>query len=95
MVFLFSSSKDTRDKDIDAVFDAIRNRFDDRDVSLHFTEKEFGLRNDVIDPKMDKLRDYILDVAKQQPYWGELKPAKWIPLERLLDKFRRNGVEVC
>ena len=90
----FSTWKDTREAQIEAVFDAIRYRFVGKDVSLHFIDKDFGLRNDVIDPKLDDLRKAVLDVAKQQPYWGELKPAKWIPLERLLEELRRKDVEV-
>ena len=86
--------KDTRDEQTEAVFDAIRNRFVGKDVSLHFIDKDFGLSNATVDAKLDDLRQTIMDVAKQQPYWGEVKPAKWIPLEKLLEELRRKGVEV-
>ena len=76
------------------MFDAIRNRFCGKDVSLHFTDKDFGLSNAKVDPKLDDLRKTIVEVAKQQPHWGERKPVKWIPLERLLEELRREGVEV-
>ena len=88
------SLKDTREEQTEAVFDAIRNRFAGTDVSLHFIDKDFGLSNAEINPKLDDLRKTIIEVAKQQPYWGEMKPAKWIPLERLLEELRREGVEV-
>ena len=76
------------------MFDAIRNRFCGKDVSLHFIDKDFGLSNAEEDPKLDDLRKTIFEVAKKQPYWGEMKPAKWIPRERLLEELRREGVEV-
>ena len=76
------------------MFDAIRTRFAGHEASLHFIDKDFGLSNASIDPKMEELRQTITKVAKQQSYWGELKPAKWIHLEKMLDNLRRNGVQV-
>ena len=72
----------------------MRNRFVGNDVSLHFIDKDFGLSNAFPDPKFEELRETITEVAKQQTYWGELKPAKWIPLEKMLEDLRKNGVEV-
>ena len=76
------------------MFDAIRNRFAESNASLHFIDKDFGLSNASLDPKFEELRKTITDVAKQQTYWGELKPAKWIPLEKMLEDLRKNGVKV-
>ena len=76
------------------MFDAIRNRFAGKDASLHFTDKDFGLSNATEDPKFNELRQKIIEVAKQQSHWGELKPAKWIPLERSLEDLRKSGIEV-
>ena len=76
------------------MFDAIRNRFAGHEASLHFIDKDFGLSNAFQDPNMEDLRQTITKVAKHQSYWGELKPAKWIPLEKMLDDLRRNGVQV-
>ena len=76
------------------MFDAIRCRFAGNDASLHFIDKDFGLSNVSLDPKFEELRETITDVAKQQTYWGELKPAKWIPLEKMLEELRKHGVEV-
>ena len=76
------------------MFDAIRNRFAGSDASLHFIDKDFGLSNASLDPKLEELRKTITDVAKQQTYWGEQKPAKWIPLEKRLEDLRKNGVKV-
>ena len=90
----FFSIKDCKEEQTEAVFDAIRNRFTGKDVSLHFVDKDFGLSNATVDPKLDDLRHKIIEVAKEQLYWGEVKPAKWIPFEKLLEELRRKGVEV-
>ena len=76
------------------MFGAIRYRFAGKDVSKHFITKDFGLSNASPDPKFKELRETITEVAKQQTYWGELKPAKWIHLEKMLEDLRKNGVEV-
>ena len=76
------------------MFDAIRYRFAGNDASLHFIDKDFGLSNASLDPKFEELRQTIFEVAKQQTYWGELKPAKWISMEKMLEDLRKNGVEV-
>ena len=77
------------------MFNAIRYRFAGNDASLHFIDKDFGLSNASLDPKFEELRATITEVAKHQAYWGELKPAKWISLEKMLEDLRKNGVEVC
>lgn len=46
------------------------------------------------DPKLEELRETITEVAKQQSYWGELKPAKWIPFEKLLEDLRSKNIQV-
>ena len=94
MLHFFLILKDTREKQIEDIFDAIRNRFDGKDVSCLFIDKDFGLSNAIVDPKLNELRQTILEVAKQQPYWGEMIPAKWIPLEKVLEDLKRKGVEV-
>ena len=76
------------------MFDAIRNRFAGTDASLHFIDEDFGLSNVTEDPKLSNLKQKIIEVAKIQGHWGELKPAKWIPVEQLLEGLRRSGVEV-
>lgn len=86
--------KENKEKEIEAIFDAIRNRFAGKDVSLHFIDKDFGLDNAANDPKLEELRETITEVAKQQSYWGELKPAKWIPFEKLLEDLRSKNIQV-
>ena len=76
------------------MFDGIRNRFAGKDASFHFIDKDFGLSNAIEDPKLNELRQTILKVAKQQHYWGELKPARWILLEKMLEDVRKRNVEV-
>ena len=76
------------------MFGAIRYRFAGKDVSKHFITKDFGLSNASPDPKFKELRETITEVAKQQTYWGELKPAKWIHLEKKLEDLRKDGFEV-
>lgn len=76
------------------MFEAIRNRFHEKDVSLHFISKDFGLSNAVSDPRLEDLRQTIIAKAKEQSYWGEDKPAKWIPFEKVFDELRNKHVEV-
>ena len=87
-------TKETREKEIDVVFDAIRHRFAESKVRLHFIEKDFGLSNAERDPKLEDLKQTIIELAEQQSYWGEIKPAKWIQLEKAFSDQRSKGVQV-
>ena len=55
---------------------------------------EFAIDNTIHDEELGKVKQAIIDVAKQQDYWGEQQPARWITLEQELDKLRRNGTKV-
>lgn len=43
---------------------------------------------DAADPRMDDLREKIVEVASKQPYWGEERPIKWLMLADRLTQER-------
>ena len=43
------------------------------------------------DPNIERLKDYVMQIAKSMPYWGEQVPAKWVELEQALEDVRLDG----
>ncbi|KAK3598550.1 hypothetical protein CHS0354_010727 [Potamilus streckersoni] len=61
---------------------------------VHLADEDFALDNTVIDPKVDDLKKKIVQLASNQPYWGEKIPARWLPLEERLMSLKHAGVKV-
>ncbi|KAL3854524.1 hypothetical protein ACJMK2_013789 [Sinanodonta woodiana] len=75
-------------------FREIRLYLKDKPTRFHLIDEDFAIDNTVVDSKLVDLRKKILEVASQQPYWGEEVPARWILLERELMKLRDSGIKV-
>jgi hypothetical protein len=53
-----------------------------------------AIDNTVVDSKLEALKQKIVEIAKQQPYWGEQIPTRWFLLEQQLMRLRDAGVKV-
>jgi hypothetical protein len=56
--------------------------------------EDFAIDNTVVDSNLVALKQKIVEVASQQPYWGEEVPARWILLERELMRLKDAGIKV-
>ncbi|KAL4239529.1 hypothetical protein ACF0H5_000343 [Mactra antiquata] len=56
--------------------------------------KKFLINNLDRNEDYQSIRNEIITIAKQQDYWNEPRPAKWISLERSLENFKAEGKEV-
>ncbi|KAL3888111.1 hypothetical protein ACJMK2_000491 [Sinanodonta woodiana] len=65
-------------------FREIRSYLKDKPTRFHLVDEDFAIDNTVVDTKLDDLKRKIVEVASQQPYWGEQIPARWISLEQEL-----------
>ena len=86
--------QDNREQNAECVFKAIRLHLAGKDFGQLLTTEQFAINNAINDPNIKELRKTIIDVASNQRYWGELKPAKWIRVEKLLQDERDKGVQV-
>ncbi|KAL3889255.1 hypothetical protein ACJMK2_001602, partial [Sinanodonta woodiana] len=65
----------------------------DKPTTVHLVDKDFVIDNSVLDSKLEKLKKKIVEVASQQPYWGEQIPTRWFLLEQQLMRLRDAGVK--
>ncbi|KAK3594827.1 hypothetical protein CHS0354_002875 [Potamilus streckersoni] len=72
----------------------IRSYLRDKPTIIHLVDKDFAIDNTVVDSELENLKMKIMDVAAQQPYWGEEIPTRWFLLEQQLMKIRDAGVKV-
>ncbi|KAL3889088.1 hypothetical protein ACJMK2_001444 [Sinanodonta woodiana] len=84
-----------RQKFIDEYFMKIRQMLKNKPVVLHLMDNIAIDNNTQHDPRLDDLKRRIVELASQQPYWGEEKPARWIPLEEAIMKIKASGVKVA
>ncbi|KAL3854635.1 hypothetical protein ACJMK2_013896 [Sinanodonta woodiana] len=75
-------------------FRKIRSYLSDKPTILHLVNEDFAIDNTVVDDKLVALKQKIVEVASQQPYWGEEVPARWILLERELTRLKAAGIKV-
>ncbi|KAL3854330.1 hypothetical protein ACJMK2_013604 [Sinanodonta woodiana] len=75
-------------------FREIRSHLKDKPTRFHLVNEDFAIDNTVVDNKLVALKQKILEVASQQPYWGEEVPARWILLERELMRLKAAGIKV-
>ncbi|KAL3889201.1 hypothetical protein ACJMK2_001549, partial [Sinanodonta woodiana] len=75
-------------------FREMRENLKDKPTRFHLIDEDFVIDNTVVDRKLKDLKRKIVEVASQQPYWGEPIPARWILLEQELMRRRDEGVKV-
>ncbi|KAL3854589.1 hypothetical protein ACJMK2_013853 [Sinanodonta woodiana] len=75
-------------------FTEIRSYLSDKPTILHLVNEDFAIDNTVVDIKLVALKQKIVQVASQQPYWGEEVPARWILLETELTRLKAAGIKV-
>ncbi|KAL3889406.1 hypothetical protein ACJMK2_001750, partial [Sinanodonta woodiana] len=83
-----------RQKVILAYFLKIRHMLKDKPIVLHLMDSIAIDNTQQYDPKLDDLKKRIFELASKQPYWGEEKPARWIPLEQKIMTLKVSGVKV-
>ncbi|KAL3889288.1 hypothetical protein ACJMK2_001634, partial [Sinanodonta woodiana] len=66
----------------------------DKPTAVHLVDEVFAIDNTVPDSKLEELKKKIVEVASQQPYWGEQIPTRWFLLEQQLMRLRDAGVKV-
>ncbi|KAL3889746.1 hypothetical protein ACJMK2_002075, partial [Sinanodonta woodiana] len=72
----------------------IRYFLRDNPSTVHLVDEDFAIDNTVLDSKLEVLKKKIVEVASQQPYWGEQIPTRWFLLEQQLMRLRDAGVKV-
>ncbi|KAL3866931.1 hypothetical protein ACJMK2_044178, partial [Sinanodonta woodiana] len=74
-------------------FEQVRKILNDRPLRFllkeYFAFSKFGPETDI-----DALKQKIVELAKQQHYWGEEIPGKWLSLEQKLMELKRTGVKI-
>ncbi|KAL3854591.1 hypothetical protein ACJMK2_013855 [Sinanodonta woodiana] len=75
-------------------FTEIRSYLKDKPTILHLVNEDFAIDNTVVDSSLVALKQKIVEVASQQPYWGEEVPARWILLEREVTRLKVAGIKV-
>ncbi|KAL3888572.1 hypothetical protein ACJMK2_000938, partial [Sinanodonta woodiana] len=75
-------------------FEEIRYYLQDKPTAVHLVDEDFAIDNTIIDSKLEELKKKIVEVASQQPYWGEQIPTRWFLLEQQLMRLRDAGVKV-
>ncbi|KAL3854325.1 hypothetical protein ACJMK2_013599, partial [Sinanodonta woodiana] len=83
-----------RDEVCEKYFGEIRSYLKDKPTRFHLVDEDFAIDNTVVDSKLVALKKKIVEVASQQPYWGEEVPARWILLERELMRLKDAGIKV-
>lgn len=79
---------------MDQFFYKLRCTLVDKPTRCHLTDEDFVLDNSVVDSNLERLKKKIFEAASKQNYWGEVIPAKWITLERLLASLKEKGHKV-
>ncbi|KAL3889173.1 hypothetical protein ACJMK2_001524, partial [Sinanodonta woodiana] len=88
-----ASIENIREEVIRAYFLQIREMLRNRPIVLHLMDS-IAIDNTQFDPKLEDLKRRIFKLASNQPYWGEEKPARWIPLEQAIMTLKVSGVKV-
>ncbi|KAL3888353.1 hypothetical protein ACJMK2_000723, partial [Sinanodonta woodiana] len=72
----------------------IRSYLSDKPTAVHLVNEDFAIDNTIMDSKLEELKKKIVEVASQQPFWGEQIPTRWFLLEQQLIRLRDAGVKV-
>ncbi|KAK3588518.1 hypothetical protein CHS0354_022993 [Potamilus streckersoni] len=86
--------KKNRQRVINEYFKKLRYVLKDRPTIVHLMD-DIAVDNTFHDPNLEELKKRIFELAKQQPHWGEEKPAKWLPLEQAIMTLKASGVKVA
>ncbi|KAL3889633.1 hypothetical protein ACJMK2_001969 [Sinanodonta woodiana] len=87
-------SQDKTHEICESYFREIRSYLKDKPTRFHLIDEDFAIDNSIEDSKLEDLKRKIVEVASQQPYWGEKIPARWLPLEQELMRRKADGVKV-
>ncbi|KAL3888584.1 hypothetical protein ACJMK2_001049, partial [Sinanodonta woodiana] len=71
----------------------IRSYLRDKPTVVHLVDEDFAIDNTILDSKLEELKKKIVEVASQQPYWGEKIPTRWYLLEQQLMRLRDAHVK--
>ncbi|KAK3598936.1 hypothetical protein CHS0354_036252 [Potamilus streckersoni] len=83
-----------RQRVIDEYFVHICEILSNKPAALHLVDC-ITIDNTQVDPRLEQLKKRIFELAKQQPHWGEEKPARWLPLEQAIMTLKASGVKVA
>ncbi|KAL3854151.1 hypothetical protein ACJMK2_013429 [Sinanodonta woodiana] len=86
--------QESRQEVCESVFNQLRYELQDKPTRFHLTDEDFAIDNTSFDPRLEDLKKKIVQLASQQPYWGEEVPARWLPLEQVLMKLKASGIKV-
>ncbi|KAK3595401.1 hypothetical protein CHS0354_008835 [Potamilus streckersoni] len=86
--------QESRQEVCESVFNQLRYELQDKPTRFHLTDEDFAIDNTFLDPRLEDLKKKIVQLASQQPYWGEEVPARWLPLEQVLMKLKASGIKV-
>ncbi|CAH1251471.1 Hypp9068 [Branchiostoma lanceolatum] len=76
----------------------IRHHLKGRVIDKHVRDRYFSVDNTKRNPEdqeVSNLRQFILDVARQQSYMGEKIPIKWLELRSKLLEMYKQGTRYC
>ena len=71
-------------------FEAIRSMFDNSPLINHIQPEQICLDSTTDETNVQQFRKLIFNVAKRMPWWGKLKPAKWINLEQVIIMLKKS-----
>ncbi|KAK3575710.1 hypothetical protein CHS0354_020176 [Potamilus streckersoni] len=86
--------KNCRQRVIDEYFVHICEILSNKPAALHRMDC-IAIDNTQDDPRLEELKKRIFELSKQQPHWGEEKPARWLPLEQAIMTLKASGVKVA
>ena len=84
-------SPENREEYVNNYFESIRSLFDLSPLINHIQPEQICLDNTIEESDMTELKDIIFAVAKRMPWWGKLKPAKWIHLEQVIMSLEKDS----
>ncbi|KAL3889183.1 hypothetical protein ACJMK2_001533 [Sinanodonta woodiana] len=86
--------KKNRQEVILKYFRKIRQMLQKNPIVFHLKDSIAIDNTQQYDPKLDDLKRRIFELASNQPYWGEEKPARWILLEQKIMTLKVSGAKV-
>ncbi|KAK3598548.1 hypothetical protein CHS0354_010725 [Potamilus streckersoni] len=87
-------SQSNRREVCERYFNEFRNCLKNKPTIFHLIDENFAIDNTIKDNKLEDLKRKIVEVASQQPYWGEVMPARWLPLEQELMLLKTAGIKL-
>ncbi|KAL3887731.1 hypothetical protein ACJMK2_000124 [Sinanodonta woodiana] len=86
-------SEKFRKEAIDKYFIELRYMFGEKPTIRHLVD-DIAIDNTQPDPMLEELKKIIFEVSKQQPHWGEERPARWLPLEQAIMTLKASGTKI-